>query len=241
MNLRRLFDIGQWQPSRRRTLAEIDEEFQFHLEQRARDSEAEGMDPAEARRDAERRFGDTRRYREQGEKVLRGHGRKLARGSLVDGLMQDLRSAVKALRRKPGFTAAAVLTLALGIGANAAMFGVIKTVVLSPLPFKAPDQVVQLWDLRPSQQQGVESMISLDNFRDYESRNEVFSHVAAVRFTQLYTDQGDRLASMRGYHLSADLFDMMGVVPTAGRTFLAEEDLEGVGPIVLLTHAYWLR
>ena len=85
MNLRRLFDIGQWQPSRRRTLAEIDEEFQFHLEQRARDSEAEGMDPAEARRDAERGFGDTRRYREQGEKVLRGHGRKLARASLVDG------------------------------------------------------------------------------------------------------------------------------------------------------------
>ena len=68
MNLKRLFGIRQWQTSRRRTLHEIDEEFDFHLRHRARDSEAEGMEPAEARRDAQRRFGDTRRYREQGEK-----------------------------------------------------------------------------------------------------------------------------------------------------------------------------
>jgi len=241
MNLKRVFAMRPWHTSRRSTLAEIDEEFQFHVQQRALDSEAEGMNPAEARRDAERRFGNTRHYREQGEKVLRGHGRKQARASVVDGLMQDLRSAVRALRRRPGFTAAAVITLALGIGANAAMFGVIKTVVLGPLPFEAPDRVVQLWDLRPHQQQGVESMISLDNFRDYESRNEVFSHMSAVRANRLYFDGGDRLTSLQALHVSADLFDMMGVVPTAGRTFGAEEDLEGVGTVVLLTHAYWLR
>lgn len=241
MNLKRFFDIRQWQTSRRRTLNEIDEEFHFHLQQRALDSEAEGMDPAEARRDAARRFGNTRRYREQGEKVLRRHARKQARASFTDGLAQDLSFAIRALRRKPGFTAAAVLTLALGIGANAAMFGVIKTVVLGPLPFKAPDRVVQLWDLRPNQQQGVESTISRANFRDYESRNEVFSHVAAVRPNLLYTEGGDRPAPVVALHASADLFDMMGVVPTRGRTFRAEEDLEGVGPVVLLTHAYWLR
>jgi len=241
MSLRRLFHLRQWQTSRRRILDEIDEEFHFHLHQRALDSEAEGMDPAEARRDAERRFGSTRRYREQGEKVLRGHGRKQARASVVDGLMQDLRLAVRALRRRPGFTAAAVLTLALGIGANAAMFGVIKTVVLGPLPFVAPDRVVQLWDLRPSQEQGVEVMISLDNFRDYESLNEVFSHVTAVRSNGLYFDGGDRLTLLQALHVSADLFDMMGAVPTAGRTFRAEEDVEGVGAVVLLTHGYWLR
>ena len=241
MSLRRLFDIRQWRSSRRHTLEEIDEEFSFHLQERAFDSEAEGMELAEAHRDAERRFGDARHYREQGEKVLNGHVRRQARASFMEGLARDLGLAVRTLRRRPGFTAAAVLTLALGIGANAAMFGVVSKVVLSPLPFQAPDRVVQLWDLRPNQRRGVEAMLSLDNFRDYESRNDVFSHVAAVRTVNLYAEREGRLEIVRGHHLSSDLFDMMGVMPSAGRTFRPDEDFEGVGSVVLLTHAYWLR
>ena len=100
---------------------------------------------------------------------------------------------------------------------------------------------MQLWDLRPNQQLGIESPIALDNFRDYENRNDVFSHIAAVRPVDLYAAQGDRLQAVQGLHLSSDLFGMMGVVPIAGRTFRADEDLEDVGPVVLLTHAYWLR
>ena len=96
---------------------------------------------------------------------------------ILDSSYQDLRVAIRALRRSPGTATVAALTLALGIGANSALFGVIKTVVLTPLPFTAPDRVVQLWDLRPSQERGVEAMISLDNFRDYESLTEVRSHV----------------------------------------------------------------
>ena len=160
----------------------------------------------------------------------------------LDALRIDVRFALRALRRRPGFAAAAVLTLALGIGANAAMFGVIKTVVLAPLPFVAPERVVQLWDLRPSDERGLESVMSRGNFRDYENLNEVFSHFAAVRQTgDLYRERENRFEQMEAVHLSADLFDMMGVVPTRGRTFRAEEDIEGVGNIVLLTHAYWLR
>ena len=86
MNLKRLFDIRQWRSSRRHTLEEIDEEFSFHLQERALESEAEGMEPAEAHRDAERRFGDARYYREQGEKVLNGHARRRARASFLEGL-----------------------------------------------------------------------------------------------------------------------------------------------------------
>ncbi len=159
----------------------------------------------------------------------------------LDALRIDVRFALRALRRRPGFTAAAVLTLALGIGANAAMFGVIKTVVLAPLPFVAPERVVQLWDL-PPEYRGTEIVMSKVNFRDYENLNEVFSHFAAVRQTDdLYRERENRFEQMEGAYLSADLFDMMGVVPTRGRTFRAEEDIEGVGNIVLLTHAYWLR
>ena len=115
MNLKRLFDIHQWQTSRRRTLDEIDEEFQFHLQQRALDSEAEGMDPTEARRDAERRFGNARRYREQGEKVLRGHARKQARANSLSTLIDHLRFALRSLGKSPGFTGIALTTIALGI------------------------------------------------------------------------------------------------------------------------------
>jgi hypothetical protein len=130
VNLKRLFDIRRWRPSSRRTLEEIDEEFRFHLEVRAHDNEAGGMDPAEARRDAERRFGDTRHYREEGEKVLRGHRRRQARASLVDGVVQDLRLAVRMAARTPTTTGLAVLALALGIGANTAGLSVMVAVLL---------------------------------------------------------------------------------------------------------------
>ncbi len=244
MNLKRCFDIRQWLPSRRRTLNEIDEEFHFHLQQRTLDSEAEGMEPAEARRDAERRFGDARHYREQGEKILHGHVRKQARASFLVGLAHDLRSAVRALRRRPGFTVAAVLTLALGIGANAAMFGVIKTVVLAPLPFKSPDRVVQLWD-HSNRRAGPpedELQMSIPNFREYRSRNDVFSHFAAIYYTGgVATGDEDRASVIPAAYVSADLFTMMGVAPFRGRTFRADEDLDGAGNVVLLSHGYWLR
>ena len=110
----------------------------------------------------------------------------------MDSFLQNIRVAIRVLRRRPGLTAAAVLTLALGIGVNAAMFGVVSKVVLAPLPFEKPDRVVQLWDLRQNQPRGVESQISLDNFRDYESRNNVFSHVAAMRPVDLYVERGGR-------------------------------------------------
>ncbi len=160
----------------------------------------------------------------------------------LEALLIDVKFALRALRRRPGFAAAAVLTLALGIGANAAMFGVIKTVVLAPLPFVAPERVVQLWDLRPNQERGAASQMSRLNFEDYEKLNDVFSHFAAVRKnTSVNRAHADRLEPLEAVHLSADLFDMMGVVPTSGRTFRPEEDKNGVGNIVLLTHAYWLR
>ena len=244
MNLKRCFDIRQWLPSRRRTINEIDEEFQFHLQQRTRDSEAEGMEPAEARRDAERRFGDTRRYREQGEKVLNGHVRKQARASFAVGLAHDFHAAVRALRRRPGFTVAAVLTLALGIGANAAMFGVIKTVVLGPLPFKSPDRVVQLWDHSHSRSgpAAEELRMSQANFREYRNRNEVFSHFAAIMHTASVASGGeDRITRIPAAYVSSELFAMMGVVPIHGRTFGVEEDLDDARYAVILGHGYWQR
>jgi predicted permease len=208
---------------------------------KARDLEAGAMSAVAADAEALRRFGDLEEIRGQCLTIQSAVSRRRSRGGALDGFLHNTRVAIRVLRRRPGLTAAAVLTLALGIGVNAAMFGVVSKVVLAPLPFQAPDRVVQLWDLRPEQEQGSSTTISLDNFRDYESRNDVFSHVAAIRPVDLYVERDGRIEFMQGQHLSSDLFDMMGVVPSAGRTFRADEDVEGVASVVLLTHAYWLR
>ncbi len=229
-------------PARRRDRIEreIDEELRFHIDHQVDDNVEQGMTPRQARRAALRRFGDPDDARNGCRTIQMASLKPRARGGLIEAVLHDLRHGARSLARRPGFAVAAVLTLALGIGANAAMFSVIETVVLAPLPFESPDRVVQVWN--NNRGNGAERQMSEPNFRDYENLNDVFSHVAALRKGDgLYVEHEDGVSRVRTLYASADLFDMMGVVPTSGRTFRAEEDFEGVGNIVLLTHAYWLR
>ena len=159
----------------------------------------------------------------------------------MDALLQDVRFALRGLRGSPGFTLAAVLCLALGIGANTAVFSVLHGVLLRPLPFEDPERLVLIWGRNLSQDLP-EMPSSGAEFLDYRDRSTSFTDVAAVinRYINL-TGSGvppERLVAAR---VSASLFPLLGVEAAHGRTFLAEEDRLGNENVVLLSHGLWRR
>jgi putative ABC transport system permease protein len=156
----------------------------------------------------------------------------------MNTLIKDLRYAVRSLLKQPGFTAIAIITLALGIGANTAMFSVINAVLLRPLPYHEPERLVTIWEESP--QRGLYEMpISFANFRDWQDQNHSFEQIAAYTFTNLnLTDAGEpaRLSTVR---TSANLFPLVGATPLLGRGFLPEEDKDGANHVVMLSHGLW--
>ncbi len=162
------------------------------------------------------------------------------RSSVLESLGQDLRHAARALLGSPGVSALVVLALALGIGANTAIFSVIDAVLLRPLPFENPERVVQIVDRFEKYPDRREMMLSFPNFRDYESASS-FRHVASIRPANLYLHRGEERPQTAGAHFSSELLEMMGVQPSLGRGFTAEEDALDPAPVVLLSHGYWER
>jgi putative ABC transport system permease protein len=158
----------------------------------------------------------------------------------METLIQDLRFGVRMLLKRPGFTAVIVLALALGIGANTAIFSVVNTVLLRPLPYKEADQLVMVWE--NNAQKGINIMpMSPADFADYKEQNSVFEQMAYSRDGQyILTGMGEPEA-IWAYRFSANFFDVMGVAPELGRTFTAEEDRPGAGKVVVLSHKLWQR
>ncbi|MDQ3258103.1 MAG: ABC transporter permease, partial [Acidobacteriota bacterium] len=160
---------------------------------------------------------------------------------MMQTLWQDLRYGVRMLAKKPGFTAIAVLTLALGIGANTAIFSVVDAVMLRPLPFRDPERLVVVQQAKEGETGGV----SYPNLLDWREGNTVFESIAVFNPTTLTLTGADDAVRLRGAVASADLFPMLGVTPILGRTFLPEEDRLGGGsggirPVVL-SYGLWQR
>jgi len=156
----------------------------------------------------------------------------------MDTLWQDLRYAARMLARNPGFTTVAVLTLALGIGANTAIFSVINGVLLRPLPYPEPNRITTLWNT--NLQLGVaKTTVSPVDFRDWQRMNQSFSHMASYAYGS-YVLTGDhdpvRLLTAR---VTPDFFAVMGVEPMLGRAFVAEDDEPRAGKVVVLSHSLW--
>ena len=153
-------------------------------------------------------------------------------------LIQDLRYGVRMLLKHPGVTAIAVLTLALGIGANTAIFSVVNAVLLNPLPYREPDRLVSLWENVPTHGRW---RASPANFFDWKKQNTVFEDVAAFSQTSMtLTGDGDP-EQLVGTRVSAGYFSVVGVEPLLGRSFAAEEYEVGKGAVAILGHAFWQR
>src|SRR5215213_6417465 len=159
---------------------------------------------------------------------------------LFEGVSRDVRYAGRMLRKHPLFSLAIVVTIALAIGANATIFGVINAVLLEPLPYKDPDRLVRLWESNLKQSQP-ESPVSVPNYQDWQRQQSAFEELAALEMaTYNITDSGEaqRVASAR---ITANLIPMLGVGPALGRSFLPEEERAGNNRVALLSDGLWQR
>jgi putative ABC transport system permease protein len=155
-------------------------------------------------------------------------------------MLNDLRYSIRMLRKSPGFTAVVVLTLALGIGANTAIFSVVNAVLLRPLPYREPDRLVTVRENMPKMK-FFAGTVTAGQFLDYKAGNEVFSDVAAFNsFGVNLTGVGEP-QHIRAARVSADLFQLLGIAPVRGRGFLSEEDRTGSDQVMVLGYSLWQR
>lgn len=207
--------------------ADVEEELTFHLEMRVERNLALGMTPEAARREAIERFGDLAHLREE---LVRHDARRQSndeRTEYLRDLVQDLRFGMRALRRAPGFALATILTLALCIGANAAIFSVVDAVVLRPLPYAHPEQLVSL------------GTGAAGEFLALRERLRSFSELAAWVEQTHPIDDGQQALRVEGAAITTNLLPMLGVTPRLGRGFLAEEGQPGKNNVLLISDAIW--
>src|SRR5688572_32455023 len=224
--------------------AEIVEELSQHLDDRYRELIAAGMSPDQATREALADSRDGNVLAEYLAPLRQAHPPSTitpgaSGGNLLSDFWQDLRYAARMLRKRPGFTAAAALTLAIGIGSNAAIFTVINAVLLRPLPFPQSEQLVSLYTrfLAPTGYDFPYFALSGPEFADVRGRVNAFAGVAAYSFNSSNLTRGngeaERVLTMR---VTSEFFDVLGVRPARGRTFTEDEAQRGEACLALLSH-----
>lgn len=220
---------------------EVRKEIEMHLELRAREFEAQGMSPDEARKAALEAFGD-RRAIESEVRTLRGTTvRARDRREWIRELGQDVRQALRGLRRSPGFTLVALLTLSIGIGANTAMFSAVRSVLLRPLPYPDADRLVQLWTDHRSTGRATPEWLSPPEFQDWQSSNRTFAAMASYQsWGPNLTGIGDP-ENLNGSAVSWNFFSVLGIAPAVGRLFTPSDDDANAERVVVLSNALWRR
>src|SRR3984893_4812325 len=212
------------------------EELEGHLQMHTDDNVRKGMSATEARRDAVMKLGGV----EQTKELY--HDRQTL--PILEVFMQDVRYGLRMLRKNPGFTAVAVLSLALGIGANTTIFTVVNAVLLSALPVRDLPRLVEMDTIDTktlvTQARSEKLGMSLPNFQDYRRDNTVFTDLAAFLPLTLTWSGGAEPRQIQGELVSANYFDVLGVQPIRGRFFMADEDTKPNGnDVAVLSYALW--
>ena len=218
---------------RDRFAQKLNDEIRLHLDEQMEENIAAGMSPDEARHAAERLFGNSTLVKEE--------TRATWGWTWLEEITQDLRYGLRLLRKSPGFTSVAVLTLALGIGANTAIFSVVNAVLLKSLPFKDPEQLVMVWNRAAAAAGGDRTPLAVADLLDWRAQNRSFADIAAFQGDSFNYAGGDLPEQLQAAKVTANFFSVLGVQAQLGRTFLPEEDRPGAQLVVLLSDGFWRR
>ncbi|MEA2600178.1 MAG: hypothetical protein QOF89_1170 [Acidobacteriota bacterium] len=217
---------------REAVIGDIDEELRLHVEMEAEANVGRGMPPEEARRAALRSFGNFDSVRERAYEV-RG-------GGMLETFLQDVRYAVRMLATRPGFTAVAVLTLALGVGANTAIFSVVEAVLLRALPYRHADRAVVVWENYRTRNQP-RNVVNPANFLDWQSQAKSFDQMAAFADRRYNLTGAGEPEEVPSQLATPNLFKLLGAEAALGRTFTPEDAQPGHKDVAILSHGLWQR
>jgi predicted permease len=207
---------------------ELEDEILAHLELAESEAIAAGLSPQDARIEARKRFGGIAQMKED---HLDSRGVRW-----MENLLRDFRYGLAALAHDPGFAAIVVGLLALGIGANTAMFSVVDAVLLKPLPFPEPERMVRVWEApTPATRNGTTTL----TFLDWKQQSDIFEALSVESSTRAAMETNGNPELLSGKLVSADYFQVFGVKPRMGRTFAAGEDQPGATPVVVLSYSLW--
>ena len=235
--MRRSFRIDSTNKSKQ----DVEREIALHLELRAKEFEATGMSPDAARAAALEAFGNHTEIESEVQELAANAVKRQRSREWISEVRQDLRVGLRMLHRSPAFTIIAVLTLAVGIGANTAIFSVLRSVLLRPLPYPNPEQLVQIWSDHRAIGRAEPEWLTPPDFIDLRDGNHSFSSMAAyLGWAPDITGSGDP-ESLGGLLVSGNYFSLLGTSPFIGRLFSAADDDAAAAPVVVLSHAFWTR
>jgi len=211
---------------------DLDQEVRSYVDLLTEEKIKAGMSPDDARRAARLEAGSIEQIKDE--------VRDVRKGTFFDSALQDFRYGVRLLRRSPGFTALAVLTIGLGIGANSAIFSVINGVVRKPLAYPDSERLMFITSQFPTLN-FTKFWISPPEYFDFKEHTRAFSHVAAYSSGAMNLSEGDRPERVNAAFVTASMFDVLGVRPQRGSAFTPEQDRPGADPVLLISHELWQR